>query len=286
MLFTFKIISSARGDCVLEELPQRAREQEQWSVPLLSGKQMGFSCEPSKGSDHTDIYFLVSSLTSTAIVDCVTQPSDPRPSHVSFLSAHRMVSAQHGALQGLGASGRPDLRIWAPTPRSQVQLWNRSMMSPWANHIACLSSVLDALGLWFQKSGLWYSPVAQIMFVCVCVCVCACLVVQSCLTLCDVVNCSPPGSCVRGIFQAKLLEWVAMPFSRGIFPTQGLTPRLLYLLHWQVDSLPLASLNSLNNMRMLIIWKIILSSYFFGVFLFLSVHELVGERGFIFIFLS
>ena len=93
MLFTFKIISSARGDCVLEELPQRAREQEQWSVPLLSGKQMGFSCEPSKGSDHTDIYFLVSSLTSTAIVDCVTQPFDPRPSHVSFLSAHRMVSA-------------------------------------------------------------------------------------------------------------------------------------------------------------------------------------------------
>ena len=124
--------------------------------------------------------------------------------------------------------------------------------------------------------------------VCVSMCVCVRLrlVVQSCPTLCDVVNCSPPGSSVRGIFQAKLLEWVAMPFSRGIFPTQGLTPHLLYLLHWQVDSLPLASLNSLNNMRMLIIWKIILSSYFFGVFLFLSVHELVGERGFIFLFLS
>ena len=284
MLFTFKIISSARGDCVLEELPQRAREQEQWSVPLLSGKQMGFSCEPSKGSDHTDIYFLVSSLTSTAIADCVTQPSDPRPSHVSFLSAHRMVSAKHGALQGLGASGQPDLRIWAPTPRSQVQLWNRSMMSPWANQIACLSSVLDALGWWFQKIGVWYSPVARIMRVCVCVC--ARFVFQSCPTLCDAMNCSPSGSCVRGIFQAKLLEWVAMPFSRGIFPPQGLNPCLLYLLPWQVDSLPLASLSSLNNMKMLINWKIILSSYLFSVFLFLSVQGLVGERGFIFLFLG
>ena len=121
---------------------------------------------------------------------------------------------------------------------------------------------------------------------CVCVCVCARFVFQSCPTLCDAMNCSPSGSCVRGIFQAKLLEWVAMPFSRGIFPPQGLNPCLLYLLPWQVDSLPLASLSSLNNMKMLINWKIILSSYLFSVFLFLSVQGLVGERGFIFLFLG
>ena len=46
----------------------------------------------------------------------------------------------------------------------------------------------------------------------VCVCV---LFAQSCLTLCDPMDCSPPGSSVRGIFQARILEWVAMPFSRG-----------------------------------------------------------------------
>ena len=39
------------------------------------------------------------------------------------------------------------------------------------------------------------------------------LVTQSCLTLCDLMNCSPPGSPVRGIFQPKILEWVAIPFS-------------------------------------------------------------------------
>ena len=57
--------------------------------------------------------------------------------------------------------------------------------------------------------------------VCVCVCVCTHLVDQSCLTLCDPVNCSLPGFSVCGIFQARILEWVAMSFSRGIFPTQG-----------------------------------------------------------------
>ena len=38
---------------------------------------------------------------------------------------------------------------------------------------------------------------------------------QSCLTLCNPVNSSPPGSSVGGILQARILEWVAMPFSRG-----------------------------------------------------------------------
>ena len=40
-------------------------------------------------------------------------------------------------------------------------------------------------------------------------------VIQSCRTLCDPVVCSPPCSSVRGIFQAKVLEWVAIYFSRG-----------------------------------------------------------------------
>ena len=41
------------------------------------------------------------------------------------------------------------------------------------------------------------------------------LVTQLCLTLCDTMDCSPPGSSVHGIFQARILEWVAIPFSRG-----------------------------------------------------------------------
>ena len=51
---------------------------------------------------------------------------------------------------------------------------------------------------------------------CVCVCVCVCvLVTQSCPTLCNPMDCSLPGSSVHEIFQARILEWVAISFSRG-----------------------------------------------------------------------
>ena len=43
----------------------------------------------------------------------------------------------------------------------------------------------------------------------------SCKSFQSCLTLCDPMNCSPPGSSVHGIFQARILEWVAPSFPRG-----------------------------------------------------------------------
>ena len=53
---------------------------------------------------------------------------------------------------------------------------------------------------------------------------CACSVVQSCPTLCDSVDCSPPGSAIHGIFQAEMLEWVAFFFSRGSSQPQDWTP--------------------------------------------------------------
>ena len=45
----------------------------------------------------------------------------------------------------------------------------------------------------------------------------AVLISQSCLTLCDPTDCSRPGSSVHGILQARILQWVAIPFSRGSF---------------------------------------------------------------------
>ena len=60
---------------------------------------------------------------------------------------------------------------------------------------------------------------------------------QSCLILCDPMVGSLPGSTVHGILQARVVEWVAMPSSRGIFLTRGLNLCLLCLLHWQVGFL-------------------------------------------------
>ena len=60
------------------------------------------------------------------------------------------------------------------------------------------------------------------------------LVAQPCLTLCDPVDCSLPGSSVHGILQARILEWVACP-SPGDLPDPGIRPRSPAL---QADSLP------------------------------------------------
>ena len=83
-------------------------------------------------------------------------------------------------------------------------------------------------------------------------------VAQWCLTLCNPMDNSLPGSSVHGILQAILLEWVAIPFSRGssqpwigshsllqgIFPTQGSNPgflhyrRILYQLFIVLGEIP------------------------------------------------
>ena len=53
------------------------------------------------------------------------------------------------------------------------------------------------------------------IYVYVCAMLCCAKLLQLCLTLCDTMDCSPPGSSVHGIFLAGILEWVAIPFSRG-----------------------------------------------------------------------
>ena len=52
-----------------------------------------------------------------------------------------------------------------------------------------------------------------------------------CLTLCNPIDCGPPGSSVHGISQARILEWVAMPSSRGSSTPKDPFPHLLGLLH-------------------------------------------------------
>ena len=76
------------------------------------------------------------------------------------------------------------------------------------------------------------------------VCVCG---PQLCPILCDPMDCSPPGSSVLGIFQARILEWVAI--LKGISPTQGQNLPLLHLLHGQADSSPLHHQLSMTGSR-------------------------------------
>ena len=73
---------------------------------------------------------------------------------------------------------------------------------------------------------------------CVCVCVCVYSVSLSCRTLCDPMDCSPPGSSLHGIFQAKMLKQIAIFYPR-VLPDTGIETVSLASLHWWVDSLPL-----------------------------------------------
>ena len=76
---------------------------------------------------------------------------------------------------------------------------------------------------------------------------------QSILTLCDPMDCGPPGSSVHGILQARILEWVAISFSRGSSQPRDQTRvsciscigrRILYQRHLRSPSCTLTKINS------------------------------------------
>ena len=71
------------------------------------------------------------------------------------------------------------------------------------------------------------------MLMCVSLCSCV-LVTWLCLTLCDPMDCGLPDSSVHGIFQARVLEWIAIS-SPGDLPDSGFEPRSPAL---EADSLP------------------------------------------------
>ena len=66
----------------------------------------------------------------------------------------------------------------------------------------------------FERTAKWCRKLYSRVLVCVSVCV---LVTQLCPNLCNPMDCSLPGSTVHAILQARILEWVAIPFTRG-FP--------------------------------------------------------------------
>ena len=70
------------------------------------------------------------------------------------------------------------------------------------------------------------------------------LVTQACLTLCDSLGCSPPASSAHGIFQARILEWVGISFSKASFLNPDIEPASLTSLALQADSLPLSQQGS------------------------------------------
>ena len=89
----------------------------------------------------------------------------------------------------------------------QVYWKPKQICNPW------LCTLFQKIEVWLQYYTLQiYNTVIKIFLR---LCVCCMLVAQSCPTLCDPMDCSPPGSSVCGILQARILEWIAMPSSKG-----------------------------------------------------------------------
>ena len=102
---------------------------------------------------------------------------------------------------------------------------------PWMKGNARSTLPLGVLKSLFYKEGeRWlfvepHLPVTQ-RFLLYFFCLCCFLVAKWCQIVCDSMDCSPIGSSVRGIFQVRILEWVAISFSRGFtWSNTGIKPR-------------------------------------------------------------
>ena len=129
----------------------------------------------------------------------------------SWALEHRLSSCGAGALFLRGMWDSPGLGVESVSPVLAADSTAEPPGKPCHSFKSIFSCVL-------QKSYL----IIYILFKCICCYACvllACYVpaksLQSYPTLCDPMDCSPPGSSVHGILQARILEWVAMSSSRG-----------------------------------------------------------------------
>ena len=109
------------------------------------------------------------------------------------------------SLPGSSAHEVPQARI----PEWVAISYSRGSSQP--RHHLCLLHFLR-----WQVDSLPLAPPGKHLLLCFA------KLLQLCLTLCDTINCILPGSSVHGILQARILEWVAIPFSRGSSrPSEG-----------------------------------------------------------------
>ena len=147
-------------------------------------------------------YFWTSNLTECFILPFV-KPGDPTSSWIGQWP-HQGWPWVPGLLRpflGSQSLGNGALLIlhygvsWSSKPSHRVALRVRKGRSGWWAMAPRGTAVANAGPSWVSAGGD--------------------LVTKSCLTLCDLKDCSLPGSSFHGIFQARMLEWVAISFSRG-----------------------------------------------------------------------
>ena len=114
--------------------------------------------------------------------------------------------------RSLAGLGIPSSAWGCPTPVSASIFALPSPNIPLVNYIFHLSQSRMVSITCFQHTGYFW--ILEILFLLhSTICCCCCFVPKSSPTLCDFMDCSPPGSSAHGIFQARVLEWGAIAFS-------------------------------------------------------------------------
>ena len=130
---------------------------------------------------------------------CIVLLSECFPEHVATPGWHHWLDG-HEFEQAPGVGdGHGSLACCSPWCRKE---------SAMTEHLNWLSTSWEALEPHYTVFVIW-NEVAQL-----------------CPTLCNTMDCSLPGSSIHAAFQVRILEWVAVSFTRGILPTQGLNPGL------------------------------------------------------------
>ena len=112
----------------------------------------------------------------------------------------------------------PYRSLYSPSLSGLIQLFisiRALNVENWITGLVCLFLKIDRCKIHFCSYEFLQGGV--------CVCVCVCLVTQLYLSLCDLMDCSLPSSSVHGILQARILEWVAIPFARESSQTRDWT---------------------------------------------------------------
>jgi len=145
--------------------------------------------------------------------DLLTGWADKRETEIALCTSESSITRKQSSLNGVPFSLEWGnyLPLVLTHPEKVQRRWRREERNLEWRQISCCSISLE-------------------------ICCCYCLVTQSCPTYCDPMDCSPPSSSVHAISQARLLEWVAISFSRGSFqPRDGthvscIDRRILYHL--------------------------------------------------------
>ena len=179
-------IYSLTGFCIVSEVAQ--------SYPTLCNPM---DCSLPHSSIHGIFQARVLEWIAISSSRGIFPTQGPNP---GLLHCRQML--YHLSHQGFCIRGR---KIWAP-PKKRVKILDRTGI--WALLDKNIPSMLNILSL---STVIWLYNGKSLF--CGIVCICTCL--YTCLTLYDPMNCSLPGSSVHGILQARILEWVAISFSRA-----------------------------------------------------------------------